>query len=80
MSDDLTERLLAQDQDQLQHPDDYRFLVICMDCGKEESRPISKADIYKAREFYGLKPDALVQVRSHCAECGTKYSPDKEDE
>lgn len=76
MSDDLMERLLAREQDQLAHPDEYRFILICRDCGLEQSKPCSKEEVLKARERAGLAPGVLVRIKGHCAKC----SPDEEDE
>jgi len=62
--DELTAKILADMEDQKAHPEDWRIIMECRDCGKTWEYPINKDEVVKYRKKYGT--DILL---THCEYC-----------
>ena len=69
--DDLTKKILADLDDIEAHPQDWRVILKCRECGKTWEWACNKAEVARYREKYGT--DILL---SHCEKC----CPDEQEE
>ena len=77
-SDPLMERFEAEEQHRKDHPWDWQYVLRCRECGAERIEPIHRSEIGKARQVYGLPPDAHVVITGYCKQHSGPDEPEEE--
>ena len=63
--DELTERILAAEEDRKAHPEDWKVIIECRGCGATREVPVNKEEVQKYRDEHGTN----VMTTSACLKC-----------
>lgn len=75
--DELTARLVAQERESKEHPEDWTVTLKCGACGREKTVATNKAEIEKYRAQRKLAAGTRVTITTRdCAACETEDDGD----
>lgn len=77
--DALTQRLLDEEREMAEHPERYKYVEVCDQCGGRTERPAPKAEIEKGRLNHPECAGRMLEIGvGLCDACAAKEPRDED--